>query len=54
LENTLYHPEFKETTEVPNEDSASVLEKSGWTKDVPKKVAAQAQSDEASTEVKEK
>jgi hypothetical protein len=50
----LYHPELKETTEVPTEDSASVLELSGWTRDVPKKYATQAQSDEASTEVKEK
>lgn len=32
---TLYHPELKTTTEVP-EQSVPVLEKSGWTQKVPK------------------
>lgn len=32
----VYHPTLKTTTEVP-EQSVPVLEKSGWTTDVPKK-----------------
>lgn len=33
---TLYHPALKKTVEV-SEGRAAVLEKSGWTRDVPKK-----------------
>lgn len=33
---TLYHPDLKETTSVP-EQSVPVLEKSGWTAEVPQK-----------------
>lgn len=32
----LYHPKTHETYVAPNEDVAAVLEKSGWTTDVPK------------------
>lgn len=34
---TLYHPDLKETVEAKTEGQARVLEKSGWTRDVPKK-----------------
>lgn len=34
---TLYHPDLKETTRATTEAQASVLEKSGWQRDVPKK-----------------
>ena len=33
---TMYHPDLKETVEV-SERRARVMEKSGWTKEVPKK-----------------
>lgn len=32
----LYHPKTHETYTAPSESAAAVLEKSGWTKDVPK------------------
>lgn len=34
---TLYHPALK-TTATVSEGRASVMEKSGWTRDIPKKV----------------
>ena len=34
---TLYHPDLKATVEARSEGQAAVLEKSGWTRDVPKK-----------------
>ena len=38
---TLYHPQLKMTTEVP-EQSVPVLEKSGWTTRVPKSAQPEA------------
>jgi hypothetical protein len=34
---TMYHSELKETTEARSENQARVLEKSGWSREVPKK-----------------
>lgn len=33
---TLYHPQLKQTIEVPDEGAAKVLADSGWTTKVPK------------------
>lgn len=32
----LYHPKTHDTYTAPSESAAAVLEKSGWTRDVPK------------------
>lgn len=34
---TMYHADLKETVEAKTEGQALVLEKSGWTRDIPKK-----------------
>lgn len=47
----LYHPELKTTIEVPDEASASVHRKSGWTDEIPKKYQTDAgPSETAATE----
>jgi hypothetical protein len=46
---TLYHPDLKETIEVPDERSAEVHKAAGWTEKVPRTAQAEKPAKEGSS-----